>query len=134
MIPSTVGFLNEDFEIEEQPSKIYKMNLNNNSIRGFCDELEAMKQTVFRILNTERYQYLIYSQDYGIETIDLYGQPVTYVCSELERRITEALSVDTRITSVTDFECDISMKGVVRTTFTVHTIYGDLVTEKVVNF
>lgn len=133
MIPSTVGFLNEDFEIKEQPSKIYKMNLNNNSIRGFCDELEAMKQAVFRILNTERYQYLIYSQNYGIETIDLYGQPVTYVCPELERRITEALSVDTRISSVSDFEYDITVKGAVHVTFTVHTIYGDLVTERTVN-
>lgn len=133
MIPSTVGFLDEEFEIEEQPSKNYKMDLNGNSVRGFCDDLEAMKQTVFRILNTERYEYMIYSFDYGIETIDLYGQPVTYVCPELERRITEALSVDSRITSVLGFEHDISKKGVVHTYFTVETIFGDFTAEKGVN-
>ena len=35
MIPSTVGFLDEEFEIEEQPSKNYKMDLNGNSVRGY---------------------------------------------------------------------------------------------------
>lgn len=125
MIPSTVGFLEQDFEITEQPSKNYKMDMGNNSVRGFCDELEAMKQAVFRMLSTERYQYIIYSWNYGIETIDLYGQPVTYVCPELERRITEALMIDERITGVSGFEHDTSIKGVVHTTFTVQTIFGE---------
>ncbi len=133
MIPSTVGFLDQDFEIEEQPSKTYKMDLEGNSVRGFCDGIEAMTQTVFRILNTERYQHIIYSWNYGIETLDLYGQPITYVCPELERRITEALLVDSRITSVTDFEHDTSVKGEIHSTFTVHTIFGELKAEKGVN-
>lgn len=133
MIPSTVGFLDQDFEIEEQPSKNYKMDLNGNSVRGFCDSLEAMKQTVFRILSTERYQYVIYSWNYGIETLDLYGQPVTYVCPELERRIEEVLLADSRIVRVSDFEHDTSVKGVVHTTFTVHTVFGDFAAEKEVN-
>lgn len=133
MIPSTTSFLDQDFEMEEQPSRTYIMELNSNSVRGFCDELEAMKQAVFRILNTERYQYIIYSWNYGIETLDLYGEPITYVCPELERRITEALTVDTRITGVSDFEYDTSVKGVVHASFTVHTIYGDLSAEKGVN-
>lgn len=133
MIPSTVGFLDQDFEIEEQPSKNYKMDLNGNSVRGFCDSLEAMKQTVFRILSTERYQYIIYSWNYGIETLDLYGQPVTYVCPELERRIEEALLVDSRIVRVSDFEHDTSVKGVVHTAFIVHTVFGDFAAEKEVN-
>lgn len=130
MIPSTSGFLKQDFEIEEQPTKVYKMDMRNDSIRGFCDGLEAMKQTVFRILNTERYQYIIYPWWYGIETIDLYGEPVTWVCPELERRIEEALLVDSRILGVADFEHDISVKGVVHTTFTVNTIYGMLKSER----
>lgn len=133
MIPSTVGFLDQDFEIEEQPTKVYMIDLNGNTIRGFTDGLEAMKQTVFRILNTERYVFIIYPWWYGIETVDLYGMPVTYVCPELERRIEEALSMDSRITSVTDFEHDLSVKGVVHTSFTVHTIYGNLKAEREVN-
>ena len=133
MIPSTVGFLAQDFEIEEQPSLTYKMDLNGDSVRGFVDEQEAMKQAIFRILNTERYQFIIYPWYYGIETIDLYGEPVTYVCPELERRITEALLIDTRINSVTDFEFDLEVKGVVHTMFTVNTIYGEIKADKGVN-
>lgn len=134
MIPSTVGFMAQDFEIEEQPSLVYKMDLNGDSIRGFCDGVEAVKQAVFRMLQTERYQYIIYPWWYGIETLDLYGEPVTWVCPELERRITEALLVDSRITSVTDFEHDLSIKGIVHTTFIVHTIYGNFNAEREVNF
>jgi hypothetical protein len=133
VIPSTSGYLDQDFEIEEQPTKVYRMTLGGNSIRGFNDEQEAMKQAVFRILNTERYQYIIYPWWYGIETLDLYGEPVTWVCPELERRVTEALLVDSRISEVADFEHDISQKGVVHTSFTVKTIYGNLKAEREVN-
>lgn len=133
MIPSTVGFLNQDFEIEEQPSRTYKMDLSGNSTKGVTDELNAMKQAIYKILNTERYKYIMYSWNYGIETLDLYGEPVTYVCPELERRITEALVIDSRIISVANFEHDISVKGVIHTSFTAHTIFGDVGAEKGVN-
>ena len=133
MIPSTTGFLGKDFKIKEQPSKTHRMDLTGTSVRGFCDGLEAMKQAVFRILNTERYQYPIYSWNYGIETLDLYGEPMTYVCPELERRITEALLMDTRIQSVTDFEFDFPNKKSVHVQFTVNTIFGELNGEKEVS-
>lgn len=80
MIPSTVGFLDQDFEIETQPSLTYKMDLDGDSVRGLVDEQDAMKQMIFRTLQTERYQYIIYPWYYGIETLDLYGEPVTWVC------------------------------------------------------
>lgn len=133
MIPGTVGFLEEDFEIEEHPSRTYKMYLEQEVINGFTDGLDAIKQTIYMILNTERYQYIIYSWNYGIELIDLFGEPVTYVCPELERRITEALTQDERILSVDAFSFDTSVKGVVHVTFTVNTIFGEVNAERVVN-
>lgn len=134
MIPSTNTILSTDLEVERQPSKNYKMHLEQNIISGFCDELEAMQQVIYKILNTERYQYIIYSWNYGIELLDLYGEPVTYVCPELQRRITEALVQDDRIESVDNFEFDTSEKKIVKVTFTVHTIFGNVESEKVVNF
>ena len=119
----------QDFEIEPQPSLTYKMDLDGDSVRGLVDEQDAMKQMIFRTLQTERYQYIIYPWYYGIETLDLYGEPVTWVCPELERRISEALAVDERITGVTDFEFDLTVKGVVHAYFTVKTIYGDIKAE-----
>lgn len=134
MIPSTNTILSQDLEVETLPSKNYKMQIEHDVINGFCDELEAMKQVVFKILNTERYQHIIYSWDYGIELLDLYGEPVTYVCPELERRITEALVQDDRIDSVDSFAFDVLEKRTVKVTFTVHTIFGGIEAEKVVNF
>jgi phage baseplate assembly protein W len=134
MIPSTTAFLEQDFEITEQPTHTYKMNLESNLIRGYTDGQEAMKQAIYKILNTERYQYVMYSWNYGIELLDLYGEPVSYVCPELERRITEALTWDDRIQTVDNFEFNISKKGEILVTFIAHTVFGDVVAEKVVNF
>jgi hypothetical protein len=133
MIPSTTGFLEKDFVIEEQPSYTYKMHLTNEKIVGYTDEQEAMIQAIYCILNTERYQYMIYSWNYGIELIDLYGEPVSYVLPELKRRITEALTWDERITSVDNFSFEVS-KGKINCKFIASTIYGEVQIEKVVNF
>lgn len=133
MIPATNDIL-ETLEIEEQPSKNYQLFFNENTINGYVDKLEAMKQVIFKILNTERYHYLIYSWNYGIETMDLFGEPVSYVCPEIERRITEALIQDDRIKSVDSFEFDCSLKGKITVTFKVHTVYGDINEKKVVNY
>lgn len=134
MIPSTTAFLEQDFEIEKQPTHTYKMNLENGLVRGYTDDQEAMKQAIYKILNTERYKYVMYSWNYGIELLDLYGEPVSYVCPELERKIMEALTWDDRIQSVDNFEFNISKKGEIHVTFTAHTTFGDVAAEKVVNF
>ena len=133
MIPSGNTVLTVDLNVTTQPSKQHKMNLDRNRILGTCDNLEAVKQSIFKILNTERYDYLIYSWNYGIELKDLYGHPPVYVCPEIERRVKEALLMDDRITGIDNFEFDISKKGMVLVTFTVHTLFGDLNEEMAVN-
>ena len=139
MIPSTNTVLTDDIEIVALPSVQHRMirskaeNGTDNRIIGECDRLEAVKQAVYKILNTERYEHAIYSWDYGIELMDLFGESISYVEPELERRITEALLMDDRITDVDEFEFDIPKKGCVHVTFTVHTVFGDYSEEKVVN-
>ncbi len=134
MIPSINSILTTDLEVTDIPSKTYKMHIDKNVVRGTCDEVEAVKQSIYKILNTERYEYIIYSWNYGIELMDLYGEPVDWVCSELERRITEALEVDDRIETLEGFEFDTSEKGVVHVSFTANTVFGDVEIEKVVNY
>ena len=131
MIPAVTGFLKEDFEIEEQPDKTYKMQ--ETILRGKIEGKEAVRQAVYKILNTERYQYPVYSWDYGIELVDLYGEPFSYGCPELERRITEALTWDTRIQSADNFTFEQKAGGRILVTFTVHTVYGDIDTEQEVD-
>jgi phage baseplate assembly protein W len=131
MIPKNDN-LSLDFEVVSQPSRTYKMNINEETVAKFTDDLEAIKQAAYKILNTERYQYVIYSWNYGIELADLFGMPLPYVYSELKRRITEALTWDDRITDVTDFSFT-HKKGEVSATFTVHSLAGDFEAEKGVN-
>lgn len=133
MIPSTTALLEQNFKIEPQPTKTYRMNLEQETVRGYTDGLEAMKQVIYKILLTERYQYIMYSWNYGIELADLFGEPVSYVCPELERRIREALLWDDRIEDVTEFEFSLPKKGVVHVSFLVHTIFGEIPAQREVN-
>ena len=117
-----------DFEVVQQPSHTYKMILPKkddevSKFNGKTDELHAVKQAVYKILNTERYTYPIYSWNYGIELMDLFGQPIPWIYPELERRITEALMWDDRVSSVTEFEFE-NVKNEVHVSFTVNTIFG----------
>jgi hypothetical protein len=95
MIPKENSDL--EFKFQQQPSRTYKIDIDKEKIRGYTEEIEAVKQAIYKIINTERYNYLIYSWNYGIELADLFGEPIPYVYSELKRRIAEALTQDDRI-------------------------------------
>lgn len=133
MIPSVNNELFMTLEMETRPSGNYKMDIDHNIINGRVDDLEAVKQAVFKILNTGRYQYPVYSWDYGIELDDLYGEPADYVCAELERRIREALMADDRVESVDGFKFDTSKKKTVTASFSVHSIFGSFDESRAVN-
>lgn len=131
MIPKTIIDNDIGFEVVEQPSYTHKIDLEKNGIFNYIDGIEAMKQAIYKIIFTERYQYPIYSWNYGIELEDLFGKPKSLVYSELKRRITEALLQDDRIKAVDDFVFG-SKKGDVSVTFTASTIYGDIDFERTV--
>ena len=134
MIPAVHDLFTIKLQLNTQPSKNYKMHIEKNIVRGVCDEQEAMLQVIYKILNTERYLYPIYSWNYGIELRDLFGEPVSYVCAELKRRITEALMQDDRVKNVTDFEFDIEKRHEVVCAFVAHTIFGEVKVEKEVAY
>ena len=134
MIPAMSEELNVDLEIETADTETYKMYLTSKRILGKTDGIDAVKQAIYKILNTERFQYIIYSWDYGIELIDLYGKDDAYVVPEIERRIKDALSVDDRIIECTDFEFDTSKKKIVSVKFTANTIYGNISINKEVEY
>jgi phage baseplate assembly protein W len=131
MIPQNDSELLNDFEIMPEPSKTYALNFDNKTIVGNVDGVEAVKQAVYMILNTERYEQIIFSWDFGFELSDLIGEPMSFAIPELERRITEALVQDDRISSVDDFDFQVN-GGDVTVRFVVHTTEGDIDIEKVV--
>ena len=127
MIPS-IDILTEEITEQVYPNKTYKIVINKDRINGYTDELDSVAQAVYLILSTERYEYIIYSWDYGIELIDLIGKPMPYVMAELPRRITEALTQDNRIEDVVDFEFETKGKRL-NVKFTVVSNIGNIPTE-----
>ncbi|MEK3730541.1 MULTISPECIES: DUF2634 domain-containing protein [unclassified Lysinibacillus] len=134
MIPQVINDgLAFDFEEEIEPSNTFKINHELDRCYGTVDELEALKQAIFLMLNIERYNHLIYSWNTGFETNDLIGQPTVYVASEVKRRIQEALLQDDRITEVDTFEVTTN-KNKVHIQYTAHTIFGEITAEKEVDY
>jgi len=118
-----------DITVKELATKTHRMELyEGNYILGFVDSLKAMEQAIYKIIRTERYKYIIYSWNYGIELEDLFGMPVEYCVVELERRISEALLQDNRITAVNGFEFDTeSERGTILIKkFIAETVFGEI--------
>lgn len=137
MIPD-IQLLTQEITEVDYPTRTYKIEVRfdpektldeiDDRINGYTDDLDAIEQAVYLILSTERYKFPIYSWDYGVELVDLFGKPMPYVMSELPRRITEALTQDSRIEDCKDFEFVQTGKQLL-TTFTVVTAAGDIPTE-----
>ena len=130
MIPN-INILTEEITEQTYPNKTYKIVSSEDAddrINGYVDDLESIKQAIYLILSTERYQHILYSWDYGVELVDLIGKPMPYVMSELPRRIKDALIQDNRISDVTDFEFERNGKKL-HTTFTVITNVGNISTD-----
>ena len=137
MIPNNENYDDElgeefepDFGFESEPSLTYAMKLNDEENKednfvGKVDDVEAVKQAILKIIGTERYEYEIYSWDYGIELQDLIGQPIPYVMSEVKLRIIEALTADDRIEAVDNFSIKQISRHTLYCTFTAITTQGE---------
>ena len=125
MIPN-VKSANAQFTIAVRPTRTYRLDLDHNRIRGFTDGLEAMEQAIYKILNTQRYEYLIYSWNYGNELYKTLGQNIPYVYDDIQRLITEALMQDDRILSIDAFSFTHIKRGMVQVRCNVHTKFGDV--------
>ena len=117
MIPD-IPILTEEIPTVTYPNRTYKITNDGYRISGYVNDLEAVKQAVYLILSTERYKHIIYSWDYGIELLNLYGKPIPYVMVELPRRVKDALIQDNRIEDVVDFKFEHKGKKL-HATFTV---------------
>ena len=130
MIPN-ISILTEQIGEVEYQNRTYKININfsenEDRIAGYTDDLDAVKQAIYLILNTERYDFPIYSWDYGIELVDLIGQPMPYVMAEIPRRVEDALLQDNRIEGVRNFEFEVN-KRKLHVTFEVITKYDSITT------
>lgn len=117
---------------EQMPSYTYNINRNTNRISGYIDDKDAIIQAIYLILQTERYESMIYNWYYGVEFDGLIGKNKDYVTSELQRVIREALTEDDRITEVSDFNITYTDDSAL-IVFLVQTNIGDITIEWEVN-
>lgn len=132
MIPKTDRPLIRSIRLAEPPAATFRIREDAGVITGMIDGAEAVRQAVWLILNVERYQYLIHSWNYGVEFSSLYGKPIPFVLPELERRIAEALTQDSRIRAVRDFKFATGGRKI-GVSFIVDTIYGAIPAERTVD-
>ncbi len=132
----TMVTIGETVEVEtaaSQPSRTYAVNWQTGRVAGFVDGIDALKQAIYKILQTERFAHIIYRWNYGFEANRIIGQSAAYLKSEIQRLITEALLADDRITAVEHFKISITDKRKAVVEFTVVSVFGETEIETEVN-
>ena len=132
MIPQNGDDLRRSFQIVSLPTRTPELHREGERVYGLTDGRAAMEQAIYLMLSVERYEWLIHSWNYGVELRDLFGQPVNYCVPEIQRRITEALIQDDRISAVDNFQFE-TVGGRVHVTFTAHTSFGEVEGERTVD-
>ena len=123
--PETYDF-NAEFQTEEFANKTYKINFEEKRIIGEIDDLEAVKQAVYKILHTERFNSLLYSWDYGVEFENLIGKDYDFILGDLQRRIEEALLQDDRIERIENVKVNKKQNDSIDVSFIVVSKYGNV--------
>ncbi|TPR12404.1 DUF2634 domain-containing protein [Apilactobacillus timberlakei] len=120
--------LGDDYSEETLPSKTYKVK--NGRILATIDDYEAMVQAIDKIMQTERFVYPIYDENYGHDLNDLISKDFEYIQVEAERMIEEALKADDRVEDVTVDSVEKTSQDSILISATVDTIFGQINIEK----
>lgn len=112
-----------DFEEVSLPNQTWSIDFERNLVGSNITDLAAIQQAAKIILSVERFEHLIYSDQYGIELLELFGESMPYAMSEIKRRVEEALMQDDRILGTENFEFTRTKRSL-HVTFTVRTDIG----------
>ncbi|WP_027087408.1 DUF2634 domain-containing protein [Cohnella panacarvi] len=107
-----------EWNVQPMPSRTYRIDWARGRVIGMVDDLEAVRQQVYKILRTERFRHVIYSGNIGHSIRVGFGYQ-----AELQTLVAEALLVDDRVKEVIDFRTSVSGDAI-EVGFTVVTIYG----------
>ena len=127
-LPEVVGF-DTDIVIASQPSKTWIIDRSTMQVAYMDDGLEAVRQAVEIALDVERFRWTIYSANFGSELDDLVGQDEALITAEIPRLVEGALSQDDRVVQVEDYVFTRTGPDSMHVSFTVRTVYGDLIEE-----
>lgn len=103
MIPSNRNLIVTQIG-QNEVTRTYKVDSYNKRIIGTTDGQPAMEQAILKNFDTERFAYVIYSKNYGIELEKYIGKDYDFIRSDLQRAIEECLLVDARIYSINNLQ------------------------------
>jgi hypothetical protein len=89
---------------QNEVTRTYKVDSYNKRIIGTTDGQPAIEQAILKNFDTERFAYVIYSKNYGIELEKYIGKDYDFIRSDLQRAIEECLLVDARIYSINNLQ------------------------------
>ena len=121
---------NEEEEEQEESLYIpreYGIDFETGQLSGkIVEGYDALLVWVWLALQTPRYRYYIYSENYGQEYEDLIGKSYSteLTDSELERMTEECLTENPYITGIENFSC-VKIEEKVTVTFSLVTELGD---------
>lgn len=126
----------EDASLEEEPVyRTYRMEFKNKRIIGMVDGVEAAAQAMFKALQTRRFAYLIYDDQYGCDIFNKIGNlnlTQSYLESDLPSMIEDTFLNEEMVRGINDLEFDIISGDSVAIQLAVSTIYGDATIEGVI--
>lgn len=112
--------------------RTYRMDFQNKRIIGMVDGLEAAGQNMFKALQTRRYAYEIYDDQYGSDVMNKIGNAdlsPDYLESDIPEMIADAFQNMEEILEIDDLQFEILDADSIYASFTAATIFGSTIVE-----
>ncbi len=125
----SVPFEEDDLDGSGTVYRTYRMDTKRKRIIGMIDGAEAAAQSIFKELQTKRFAYLLYDDQYGCDIFNKIGNSdltEEYLDSDIPAMIEDCLLIDDLVTEVSDISFEIIDVDSVSIEFYVATIYGDM--------
>ncbi len=126
-------FSDEEDDLEESIIyRTYRMDFQNKRIIGMVDGLEAAGQNMFKALQTRRYAYEIYDDQYGSDVMNKIGNAdlsPDYLESDIPEMISDAFQNMEEILEIDDLQFEILDADSIYVSFTAATIFGSTMVE-----
>ena len=124
---------NEENELEESIIyRTYRMDFQSQRIIGMVDGLEAAKQNMIKALQTRRYAYEIYDDQYGSDIMNKIGNidlSPDYLEADIPVMIADTFVNMEEIVEIDDLQFEIFEGDSIYISFTATTIFGNTIVE-----
>ena len=131
-----VPFDEDDLDDSNTIFRTYRMDAQKKRIVGMVDGLEAAQQSIFKAMQTRRFAYQIYDDQYGCDIFNKVGNTdltEDFLDSDIPAMVEDCLLSDDMVSGVGDIEYEMLGHDSVRIEIYVKTIFGDIEMEGVIS-